>query len=471
MSMEQLYNTASFIEVIIKALFRDKNVLKKAIDLEITENDFGTIDLYRLFVSIALQVREAPINPKLCLAHIKTGLSKYSSLALSQEKVVDFWAFIYNDEPVNADYITSNLVEFLKFRRYQMLKSEHIHNPEELVQKANRLVNDTILKDKSDGVREFIPFQNLVLTTQQEMLSTGFNSIDSKGKGLCYQELGLIIGHSGSGKTATAVFSAIQNAKQHRKVLYLSLEEPGENICNRVYSNIFRINYSNLHRGCAATQYDLSNAFENQTDINKAQLAHLRIHDLRNATPITANYLKDYLDKLYETTGYHPDIVYIDQLDYVTSNQKADSQWQKYSNSIFEIDDLCNHLIGGQHKFAVWLIHQAAGKMQKSFTNSEISGFKGILKPVDLCLAIGRDSPQDKIVNIFSLKCRHSENFGFSYFAELEYMNFEEHTQGAEERMSKDAEGKIKQRTGGFKNVPNKFDLLPSATSGFKATY
>jgi replicative DNA helicase len=473
MEQQTLFNNSNYIELVIKCLFRDRNVLKKAIDLQIKPSDFGTIDLYRVFAETALAIGEAPINSKLCLATLKTYLASYPTLSRSQEDIVKFWSSVYDDEPTNADYILNNLVDFIKFRRYQQLKAQNISDPEQLIKQANQLVDDIVLRDKSEDVREFNPFQDLILITRKEYLITGFGSIDAQGKGLNYQELGLIIGHSGSGKTATAVFSAIQNARQNKKVLYLSLEEPGENICNRLYSNVFRLNYSNLHRACATTQDELQSAFETTAEADRNILSNLKVHDLRHATPLTAKYLKDYLDKIYETSGWHPDLVYIDQLDYITSSMNTDSLWQKYSNSIFEIDDLCNHLIGGRHSFSIWLLHQAAGRMSKTFSNSEISGFKGILKPVDLCLAIGRDNPRDKLVNIFSLKCRHSENFAFEYFAELEYMNFEEADHAAEHRIATEEQVKVTQRSsrGAFKNTPNKYALLPSTTSGFNSSY
>lgn len=464
--MSDLYNNADFIELTIKCLFRSKSVLRKALDLGIKPEDFGTIAVYQAFVETAIEIGEAPINPKLCLAKLKTLLPQKgindASLA------IEFWEFIYNDESsLNEEYVLKNLVEFINFRRYQDLKVAKINSPQELVSAANKLLSDMAIKNSSDSIRTFKPFETLVLAEHKESLLTGFPAIDMVAKGLNYQEFGLILGHSGSGKTAVAVFSAIQNAKDKKKVLYLSIEEPAENICSRVYSNIFRICYTDLHKGSVFMQDDLKEAFSKLGEHDRQLLQNLDIHDLRGAQgSITCKYIESYLDNLYEQTGYHPDLVYIDQMDYLTTNSKFDAEWQKYGRVAFEVDELSNHLIGGKHKFSIWLLHQAGGKMAKNFTNAEITGYKGVIKPTDMALAIGRESAQSSVVSIFSLKSRHAKNFRFDYLAELEFMNFEQLDRGAEDRMK--IEKKDKQKlTSNFKNIPPKTMLLPSAGTGF----
>jgi replicative DNA helicase len=468
--MSEIYNDADFIELVIKCLFREKTVLSKAMDLQVKPEDFGTINIYNAFVDVAMSIGEAPINPQLCLAQLKTVLKKYNITESDKTTVLSFWEAIYNDsETINAGYILSNITEFIKFRRFQTLKTHNVNSPEALVTEAKKLIGDIELKDSTGGIRAFNPFEELVTVDHQESLLTGFLAIDKVARGLNYQEFGIILGHSGSGKTAIGVYSAIQNAKQHRKVLYLSIEEPGENICNRIYSNVHRISYTGLHKGDAFAKQDLRAANSSMSEQDRKDLQNLKVHDLRDAAPLTASYIADYLDKLYADTGYHPDLVYIDQMDYLTTKDKFDADWQRFSKVTFEVDALSNHLIGGQHKFSVWLMHQAGGKMTRKFTNSEISGFKGILKPADMVLAIGRDSAQDSVVSIFSLKSRHAKNFQFDYLAELEFMNFEHQDRAAEDRASEDKKDRKQMNRSNFENIPpSRVQLLPAAGTGFK---
>jgi hypothetical protein len=451
-------------------LFRDRATLQKAIALQVKPEDFGTINIYNAFVATALDIKDSPINPQLCLAKLKPSLKKYNVLDADMESVLAFWEYIYNNFPLNEEYILKNLPDFIKFRRYQQLRTDKNQTPEQLVSEASKLVSDIMMKSSSEDIMAFDPFESLVLVEHRESLMTGFPAVDAAARGLNYQEMGLILGHSGSGKTAVAVYSAIQNAKQGKKVLYLSLEEPAQNICSRVYSNIFRISYTDLHKGSVLVQHDLREAFNNMCGMDKRALKNLKIHDLRAATPLTAKYIQDYLDKLYADTGYHPDLLYIDQMDYLTTSDKYDAEWQKYGRVSFEVDDLSNHLIGGKHMFSVWLLHQATGKMTRKFTNAEISGFKGILKPADMVLAIGRDSAQDSIVSIFSLKSRHAKNFQFDYLAELEFMNFEQQDRAAEDRMKAEDRDKKAATKTNYTNVPRKTSLLPDAGTGFNSS-
>ena len=294
----ELYNDSDYIELTIKCLFRDKSVLQKALELKIRPEDFGTIKIYNAYVETALSVGVAPINQQLCLGVLKSILKKHHILNADMPTVLEFWEFLYNDAPLNSDYVLSHLAEFVKTRRYQTLRANKIDSPEELVSEAGKLIGDISLNDSSGGIREFNPFDDLVLVEHKESLLTGFPAVDMVAKGLNYQEMGILLGHSGSGKTAMAVYSAIQNAKQFRKVLYLSLEEPAENICSRVYSNIFRITYTDLHKGNVLQQDDLRTAFNNLPCRDREALKNLKIHDLRDATPLTAKFLCNYLDKL-----------------------------------------------------------------------------------------------------------------------------------------------------------------------------
>lgn len=466
--MSEQYNDADYIESVIKCLFRDKKVLQKAKDLQVKPEDFGTIDIYQAFVATALHIGQAPIEAQLCLSILKQEAKKRLIDEANKGSMAEFWEYIYNDAPINAEYITENLAAFIKFRRYQQLKVDNIGTPEELISQTTKLLGGINLNDAAVEVRTFDPFTSLVLTEHRESLGTGFGSVDGAAEGLQYQEYGLIIGHSGSGKTAMGTFSMIQNAKAFRKVLYLSLEEPAENICNRVYSNIFRIPYTDLHKGSVFAQNDLKASFASMTERDKVTLNNIKIHDLRGVTTMTPSYIASYLDDFYEKTGWWPDLVYIDQMNYIDPNETivGEAEWSKYDKVSMQVDDLSNHLIGGQHKFSIWLLHQAGGKMARKFSNNEIAGFKGVIRPTDMVLAIGRDTPQDIIVSIFSLKSRHSKNFQFDFLAELEFMNFEQHDKAAEERCKMEDDDR-KEQKGNFKNIPTR-PMLPAAGGGFK---
>jgi len=441
--MSDIFNSADFIEQLIRGFYRSPSLIQYAVELGVTPNDFGTLRVYNLFVDVAISLRTV-VSPETALIHLKAKMPDYELGDANSPQVASLWSHVFSTAVPDTEfeYLKRTLPAFVKFRRYQEIQGEHHETPEELVQAATALLSDLELRTKSGDVRESTPFLELTMLESRPAIFTGFDAIDQCTHGLQIQEFGMILGHSGSGKTAMAVYSALQTALDGHKVLYLSAEEPMENINYRVYSNIFRIEYSNLHVGDALAKDELRRAFNLLDPVTREKLSNLKVHDMRDVTPMTAAYILDYLNDYYRRTGWAPTVVYIDQLDYMTSSEKVEATWQKIEKTTFEIDWLSNQLIGGEHKFSVWLLHQVGGKMQRKFTNAEISGFKGVLKPVDMALAIGRDTPQDTLVSIFSLKARHAKNFQFDYHADLKFMNFEEAGHADVEKMNQENKDK-----------------------------
>ena len=261
---------------------------------------------------------------------------------------------------------------------------------------------------------------------------TGFPAIDSVMAGLQPGSLGLLIGHTGGGKTAMAVYSAIQNALLGRNVWYLSLEESGDDILNRIYSNLFRVSYTDIKFGKNHAPTRLKKAFESRSEAAETVLRNLLVHDLSKNRP-TCDYLKRYFEDCFSRQSARPDVIYIDQMDYLNTVETFDSKWEKYEQVSKDVWRLATNL-SGKHKFSVWLLHQAKGKMRRTYTNDDISAFNGVMRPADVVLAIGRDSNLHQVASIFTLKSRHSPNLKFDYLTHFEFMDFEYYDHGAVER-------------------------------------
>jgi hypothetical protein len=261
---------------------------------------------------------------------------------------------------------------------------------------------------------------------------TGFPAIDSVMNGLYPGSLGLLIGHTGGGKTAMAVYSAIQNALLGRKVWYLSLEEPVDDIWSRIYSNLFRVSYTDIKFGRNNASARLEKAFESKSDAAETVLRNLTVHDFSKLKP-TCDYLKRYLEYNYSLQLSRPDVIYIDQMDYLETVETFDNKWEKYDQLSKDVWRLAVNS-AGSHKFSVWLLHQAKGKMRRTYANDDISAFNGVMRPADLVLAIGRDSNLHQVASIFTLKSRHSPNLKFDYLTHFEFMDFEYYDHGAVER-------------------------------------
>lgn len=80
-------------------------------------------------------------------------------------------------------------------------------------------------------------------------IKTGLNALDDNIGGLYPAELITIFAFSSVGKTALALQMALNIIKQEKKILYFSLEMPGEQILERLNANICSISSKDLRDG------------------------------------------------------------------------------------------------------------------------------------------------------------------------------------------------------------------------------
>ena len=127
----------------------------------------------------------------------------------------------------------------------------------------------------------------------------------------------------------------------------------------------------------------------------------------------------------FETTGFLPEVVVVDQLQFVepTKARKGMQTWELQAQAAMELDELSHKTINGQ-KFALWVNHQAKGKLKRYFSRDEIDGFKGIIHKTDLTIGIGRDNIHANECDIFTLKVRHCPDFHITLEADFKYMRF-----------------------------------------------
>jgi hypothetical protein len=463
-----LYEDSDFIELVIKHIIRDVNIHELARQYKLTADDVGGIEIYRGFVTVALALVDVPPSINLFLLKIKEAYNTGVLNKLQEGQILEFLYWVYNEQPLDSSYIQEHLPKMLKHRRMGALFQKKDIDFDNLASGINELAfefDGARTSSNEDAV--FHPFLKPVFKTLKESFSTGFLEIDAIAQGLSLGEYGVILGYSGTGKTAVATYSALQNALNGVKVLYISLEEASHDIANRFYSNYFSINYSDLHHVKNGATAELQSKMNCVTPEELEILKNIRIAPLKDQAPVTFSTLRNYLENLYRTEGYTPDVIYIDQLDYISPATETKEMWQKYEKLTFEADNFSNYKINGEHRFALWVLHQASGKMRRIFSNSEISGYKGLWKTPDIVIGIGKDNPTDEIVTIFSLKTRHSKGFTLDYFADLAYMRFATVTKGGEARKEKQTEllGKGRKRSF-FNNVPRQ-QKLPSPDGAF----
>ena len=390
-------------------------------------------EIYKLIGESILAIDTSPINPSLLLVEIKTRAEE--AFITDLDGVAEFVSTAY-DAILNEDIICAELPDFIRHRRLLKAHEKNRKDPSKLYEEMNKIAVELNTTENKQNVVSSNPFDVPVYVKQVAGIPTGFTKVDLRLHGLAKGECGLLIGHSGSGKTAVASNFARLAALEGHKVLYFSLEEPYQNIVHRWYASQFGISYTHLHFGInpnnsgSAQKLDLQAEFDNMDPITKETLGNLRIIDARAKTPINTDELKTLLEE-EAAKGFIPDMVIIDQLDYMEPLKKMPpgvQDWQKYQQTAFELDYFSQYKIAGDQEFALWVVHQGKGGMKWEFGYDDISGFRGIVKPFDLCLGVGRFSKEEPYINLFSIKTRHTEHVKQSYFAEFQYMKFTERT-------------------------------------------
>ncbi len=426
---KNIFDTAEYMEQLLCHLLRDPLVMKTAKDLGLTPDDFLSsqqygIQLYKVFASIALEVGFAPIDPQLFLQYVKIRF-KVGEIHESQEDMaLALWEGLYNKDTLNPFYFMASMKKFIKRVRQEKIKREHEQNTDRMLTELNKL--HVKLDTNELGSEEVfrMPFAQMHESAVVELIGTGLRRVDSELGGLAHGNYGIIVGYSGGGKTALASNIARNVALRGKKVAYVSLEELESDIMNRFYAQTFSIPYGQLRTG---SRMELRQKFSEEAgSVNIKKLKeNLCLLNLKGHTPISARSIKALLDKRFEESGFIPELVLIDQLQFMEANdpEMELQEWQREKQVSFECDQMSHELIGGKN-FGLWVLNQAKGKFKKYFNNDDIAGYKGIIQPADTVIGIGRESLTSQDFGIFSLKSRHSTNFTVDYKGELEFMRF-----------------------------------------------
>lgn len=427
-----VFDTETFNEEVLKHLIMCPDVLKKAQDLKLQPTDFlssviAGVRLYEIMATAIFEIGVAPISRNILDLEVKSQIAK-TNLAYDAGDLEELYNWIYKDI-LTPTRIIGQLHPFIKHRRVRKATESNKVDPIKLAEEISKIAISLDEDKATSAAVSASPFAAPILSTVVNGISTGFDAIDAKIHGLSKEECGLIIGHSGSGKTAVTAAMARMCALNGYKALFISLEEPYQNIVHRWYAAQFQMEYTRLHYGggdTGALKLDLELCFKEMDPVTRETLANLQIIDARALCPINKNGLVALLEQKAEE-GFIPDVVFIDQLDYVSPLAplpKGASPWQEYEEAAFDLDALSQYKIKGVHTFALWVVHQGKGGMKWEFGYDDISGFRGIVKPFDICLGVGRHTKEEPYINLFTMKVRHTEHIKQSYKADFKYMSF-----------------------------------------------
>ncbi len=214
-------------------------------------------------------------------------------------------------------------------------------------------------------------------------------------------DVGLLVGHSGTGKTSVSSFTAVQMAVAGTKVLYVTLEEPPENIQQRMQAGEFGLSYSEIHKGSLSANAQLDAEFANPSERLTALKNNLRFIDLAGVHP-QSHEIQDAILAQQED-GFLPDVVFIDQLEWFTAvwapthKEDAFGIGTAVENAMLIRDCLV------ERQFVTWVNHQVIGGFQWDYTAKKICGGDDVTDRFDCVVGIGRETNDSPQLRLFSM--------------------------------------------------------------------
>lgn len=423
-------NQNDFLQLLLRHMARSKAVYSRAKMFGMTEEDFlsssiAGLRLYAKFAEIIFNVDSSPIDQDVFGVLLKKKIEDNELIGASVEQTARLYSFLY-DGSLNEEIILNNLPDFIKSRRQEKAYVEFAGDIDTLKDRLNQIAVELNVQSSENQCEVISPFERIVRKSIVDRIPIGLEEIDAAVGGIGFGEFAIVLGYSGGGKSALMCHTAKHAAQLGYKPLILSLEEPAVDICNRFYASVFEIDYTKLHHGKALLE--LEDAFAYMNEMEKKQLENILVDDVRALAPASVIDLigrLEYLASGKDRDPFIPNIVFVDQMDYLSAIDRSLTGWEMYSKVAFEFDmEFSQYKIQDTYPFAAWLNHQVGGKLKPTFTRQEIQGFKAIDKPADLVMGIGKSDPKDEWVNIFSLKSRHSKNFEVKYKTDLSHMKF-----------------------------------------------
>jgi len=429
---KHLLDSADFIEQLLKHLLRSKEVLERAKELGLRGDDFLSsseygIQSYKIIADLALSIGTGPISQDLLGIHIRSYIEAGKIHDAIQEQIIDLFVGLYHGE-LNPEYFANEFKNFIKRRRQERAKLEHSDDADELAQALTKIAVDLSADEAYAKASIVNPFQQIIKKSIYQMVGTGLRRLDvSLGGGIGYGEFGLIIGFSGSGKTLMSTLMSKNAAIAGKKSAYFSFEESHEDLANRYYSQVYKIPYGELRSGAGYSELEEKFNNEYDADYRRLLIENLRLFAMKGSGHMKPSAILELLIRNYEETGFIPDVVYVDQLQFLEPEKrfKQDQSWG-IEKRIAEDFDSVSHQKIGDRLVAWWLNHQAKGKVKLRFTRDDIDGFKGIIHKPETVIGIGRENERSDDFLIFSLKSRHSKGFELPYKGVLEYMSLED---------------------------------------------
>ena len=209
--------------------------------------------------------------------------------------------------------------------------------------------------------------------------------------GITPGQLGVLLAYPAIGKSWMALYLAVQAWKNGKSPLIVSLEMTETEVRNRIFTIIGRGMWSHRKLSRGDVETDMMKKWMEKTFSGKPSLHIISNEGIGEVSP---SVLRGKIDQ------YHPDIVFVDYLNLMTSNAKTESEVVKMKNLSRELK-----LLAISEEIPIIAISSATPDdvtdMNSVPTLGQTSWSRQIAYDADWLLALGRAPNSDVLEAVF----------------------------------------------------------------------
>lgn len=300
-------------------------------------------------------------------------------------------------DELRTEYLNDNVKVMLRNAASQVQDGDSLSALDSLLGETARLkhitspVRDLDVSNVDDALAYF---ENI--KKQQEAgthgIYTGLAGFDNyMPAGITPGQLGVLLAYPAIGKSWMALYLAVQAWKNGKSPLIVSLEMTETEVRNRVFTIIGQGMWSHRKLSRGDVELDMMKKWMNKTFEGKPSIHIISNEGIGEVSP---SVLRGKIDQ------YHPDIVFVDYLNLMTSNQRTDNEVVKMKNLSRELK-----LLAISEEIPIVAISSATPDdvtdMNSVPTLGQTSWSRQIAYDADFLLALGRAANSDVLECVF----------------------------------------------------------------------
>ena len=300
-------------------------------------------------------------------------------------------------DELRSDYLNDNLRSILRSAAKDLQEGNAVNalntlvNDVSNIKKATADIRDLDVSDVEDAIAYFRQVKELQ-ESGNHGIYTGLAGFDNyMPSGITPGQLGVLLAYPAIGKSWMALYFASQAWKNGKSPLVVSLEMTETEVRNRIYAILGEGMWSHRKLSGGQVELDMFKKWAEKTFEDKPPF-HIISND--GIGEVSPSVLRGKIDQ------YKPDVVFVDYLNLMTSNQKTDNEVVKMKNLSRELK-----LLAISEQIPIIAISSATPddvtNMNTVPNLGQTSWSRQIAYDADWLLALGRAQNSDVIECVF----------------------------------------------------------------------